>query len=459
VNRRCGALALAIGLAGLGCASYRPASLPQRGDLARGAALDLPRLTVAASELHHPLLPPRALDLSHGLTPDDAALLALLLNPELRAARDAHGEAEAQLLVAGLLPNPELNGEATHPSDGGGEALSNTLAASLAVDLRAVGTRSAREAGARAELAQVDLGIAWQEWQVAQQARLLTVRLAGLRRRRAVARDEAAFAGETGRLLAAAVEAGDATLAQLGVQQAALEGVNRLSRELEQSEAESARALLDLLGRPPGLAVEVAPAPTDPPPAVATPAVPECLERRLDLDALRRGYEAEEAQLRLAVLEQFPALTIGLTAQRDETRLKLLGGFVTLGLPLFDRGRAAVALADATRTRLGHEYEARVTAARAEVAGNLELLELLTRQLAAARAALPPLAALEERERAAAARGDLDRLSYQEVRSSLFEQRLEEAALAQALAEARVALDTACPGAEAAGGGEGGAAR
>ncbi|TAM45756.1 MAG: TolC family protein [Acidobacteria bacterium] len=431
------------------CATYHAAPLPGRDAIAHPAPLDLPRLRVAAAELRHPLLAPITLDLAHGLDPDQAAVLAVLLNPQLRAERDAHGEAEAQLVVAGLLRNPDFSFEATHPSSSDPTPLVNTLAASLAFDLQSLRTRGAKRAAAQAELAQVDLGIAWHEWVVAQDARLLTVRLAWLRRRLDIVRTELSFQDETEKFLERAVAAGDATLPQLGVQRASLETVRREANGLEQAQSESENVLLALLGRPPGLRLDVAPVPAAAAPVAhaAAPDMAACLDRRLDLDALRRGYEAQEARLRLAVLEQFPALTIGISRQRNESSVRFLGGFVSLALPIFDRGRSGVALADATRTRLRHEFDARAAAARDEIAGTGAMIALLERQIPTVRASLAPLASIEERERAAAARGDVDRLAYQTVRSSLLDQRLQDAALSQALAEAHVALDAACPGA------------
>jgi hypothetical protein len=55
------------------------------------------------------LLKPVPFNIKDGLLPDEAPILAVLRNPELRTARDHHGIANAQLLQAGLLPNPTLS--------------------------------------------------------------------------------------------------------------------------------------------------------------------------------------------------------------------------------------------------------------------------------------------------------------------------------------------------------------
>ncbi len=428
-----------------GCASYRAAPLPPPGSLAQAEPLDETRLRVEAQKLRHPLLRPLVLDLSRGVDPDQAAVLAVLLNPGLRAARDAHGEAEAQLVVAGLLPNPELNFEATHPSGPGGPFV-DTASASLSLDVRALNRRRAERAAAEAELAGVDLGIAWQEWATAQDARLLAVRLAWLRERLATLHDEITFEAETEGTLERALAAGDVTLTQVSVQRVALEGARRTARELQRSEQETEASLLALFGRPAGLHITT-PTPVAPAPRLEDVPAATCLEQRLDLAALREGYAAQEARVRLAVLQQFPSLSVGVTAQRNESDVRFLGGFVTLALPILDRGRAGVTLAEATRARLGREYEARGAEVRAEVAALDEQVRLLAGQLTAAQGAIEPLAMLEARLRDGAAHGDVDRLAHQEARSALLEQKLESAALAQALAEADVAREAACGGA------------
>ncbi len=91
-----------------GCQAYHPQPLTPS---AAEQALTPPpadALTVRASQLKHPLLPALKLNLHDGLSPDEAAVLAVLLNPGLRAQRDRRQAAQAQLTQAGLLPNPQL---------------------------------------------------------------------------------------------------------------------------------------------------------------------------------------------------------------------------------------------------------------------------------------------------------------------------------------------------------------
>ncbi len=69
---------------------------------------DMAALRIQAKEIRHPILKPIDLRLENGLSPEEAAILAVLVNPSLKAARDQKGIASAQLFQAGILPNPQF---------------------------------------------------------------------------------------------------------------------------------------------------------------------------------------------------------------------------------------------------------------------------------------------------------------------------------------------------------------
>ncbi len=445
--------ASAVVLLSLGCAL--PGAQPLR-PAAEISAQPLPSeslLVEAVLALRNPLLGERAIDWSDGLDPQEAGLVAAANNPELRAARAARAEAAAELRGAGLLPNPGLGFEAAQPTSGpDSESLVLSYGLSLSIDTQSLVTRSARVGAARADADSVDLGLTWREWQVAQAARLEAVRVARLRRRLEIARAEVEYLEETGANLERALASGDMSLLGLGVQRAALEGARLVRRELESAATSSEAALRGQLGLAPG---------SDLPMLIPTPpasrevidrlpalrAEPEgCLSRRVDLESLRVAYDAQEARLRQAVLEQLPAVSVGLSHQRDESQIRFLGGFVNVSLPVFDHAQARIALAEATRAKLGLEFEARVLDTRREIDSLARALELDARQLAEVEKSLPELTRLEAAERGAANRGDVDRTAYQAVRSALFELRLAQETLAQAQDETLVGLELACGG-------------
>lgn len=430
-----------------------PAASPLRDwrEIVARADTDSGRLRVSADALRHPLLPAIAVDPDDGLDPDETAVLAVLLSPDLAAARAARGESAAALLAAGLLPNPVFGAEYAHPYGSDASSASATNKLTLSIDTASLLTRAARTAAASARTREVDLGIAWQEWQVAQSARLQTVRLSGLRRRLPLVRTRAAGEAELADLLARALERGDVARTVLTAQLERARAARRQERELASAESSARIALDALLGVPAETELAIAPANAAAAWRAASGADVEhtfgaCFERRLDLAALRAGYDAQEAALRESLLEQLPQLSVGISHERNDSRVSFLGGVVSLGLPLFDRGQARVALAEATRERLRLEYDARVASARSELAGALDelaRLEAARRELART---LPQSEALWTVQQAAAERGDLDRVAEQAARANLLDQELELESLVQAEDEVGIALETACGG-------------
>ncbi len=381
-------------------------------------------------------------DPSDGLSSDEAAVLAVFLNPDLIAARDELGQARAQIVAAGILPNPVLGIEYDHPYGNGSAGTNDVVNLTLSWDLKPLLARSAKRSAAEQGLQQVDLGILWQEWQVAQQARMLVVRLAWLRKRVLLAEREREYEAQTAQMLEAASQAGDATLEQVGVQRASLAATQNTLFELQQLALDAESELLKLLGNPRERGLEV-PEPS-PEKEVALPSVSSCLSQRLDLQALREGYRAQEASLRAAVLDQFPDFSIGIAHQHNESSLDFVGAFVSVGLPVLDRNQGQVQLAEATRQRLMHEYDARAASVRADLQRLSRYSEVVKQRLPVVTGAIASLESIELEEREAVKRGDLDRLSYQAVRSALLDQRLQQAALSQALAESAVAVKTVC---------------
>ncbi len=393
------------------------------------------------------MLPPVEVDLSDGLSPAEAAVLAVLGNPDLATQRDRHGEAAAQLIGAGVLPNPTLSVQTERPYGAGSTGAVNLTSQTLEEPLDALVTRSARVAAASSQLAAVDLEIAWSEWRVAQVARLTTQRVGWLDRRIRIVEDELAAERVTAATLEAAMRQGDETLQDVGVQRAAVAGLAASRDELARSAADARGELNRLLGLPHDFELDVVD-----PGAAADQAWPElptadalvagALASRLDLAALRKGYDAQEETVRAAILAQFPALSVGLARERNESALKFLGGFVTLALPILDRNQAAIAGERATRERLRDEYTARVAGVRAQLHTLLESDALLGRQIEEAQTTVGRLAEVEAGERAAVERGDVDRLTYQTVRTALSDARLRLAALAQDRIETRTAIET-----------------
>ena len=130
---------------------------------------------------------------------------------------------------------------------------------------------------------------------------------------------------------------------------------------------------------------------------------------RLDLQALRAGYEVAEAGLHVAVLEQFPNLSITLAGARDTANNWTVGPQVGFTLPLWNRNRGNIAIASATREQLKAEYEARLFQTRAEIAAAVAGIASEQHQKADLLSQMPALSRYAEATRRAAQRGDLSK--------------------------------------------------
>ena len=159
------------------CSTYHAKDLNVQALAQQNTSISNDQLHIQARQIKHPLLKPVPFDLSDGLSPDEVAILAIIQSPELRAARSKQGVANAQLLQAGLLPNPRLAYNYADPSGGLQQGKVQGYGLSLDWEFTALLTQSNKISAAEAEQKAINLQIAWQEWQVAQAAKLACYQL------------------------------------------------------------------------------------------------------------------------------------------------------------------------------------------------------------------------------------------------------------------------------------------
>jgi cobalt-zinc-cadmium efflux system outer membrane protein len=401
---------------------------------------------VKAKELQHPILKPLEFDMRNGLSPDEAAVLAVIANPKLRAIRDQRGIAAAQLLQAGILPNPQLSYGLDFPSAGMTEGTVNAYNFGLSWEITSLITRGANLAAANAAAASVDLDVAWQEWQTAQAAKLQVYHLFFLDQQVAISTQEEARLRENLGLVKRAAASGLITVIDLAAAEAALQKSHASLLTTQQQREQERLALNQLLGLP---AAEIVPLE----PAIAAP-YPGSLpsgakltdgieERRLDLLALKNGYQSQEERLRGAVLAQFPKISIGFSHASDTTNVITTGFGITIDLPLFDRNQGAIAIESATRAKLFDEYVVRLFEGRGEIARALANINSLQRQSEAAEASIATLENVVESYGKALRQGNADVLTYYNARTELSTKQLELVDLKRQLADMHVALEIA----------------
>lgn len=433
-----GALAAAALLALGGCASYAARPLPTEAE----SAASLSALKVDSARLDVLPLKPMVVDARDGLDPEEIAVLAVLNSPDLRARRAAAKVSEAQLFSAGLLPDPQISLSADFPVTPGA-AIAYAVAASL--DIQALLTRSATLSAARSSTRQVDLDLLWAEWGTAQQARQLAETVVAAEARALVlrrVRDQAAGrAAQSQKAFGRGDTAAQTASADLAVQADA-------QAQLFTAEHDAAKARRDLnvlLDLKPEVPV---PLTADPVQAVyddaaLSGAAATAASRRPDLLALQAGYAVQDANLRRAILLQFPLLNLGGNHASDNSNISSNGAAASFALPIFNGGRGQIAIDKATREQLHAEYQARLDRTEAEVAAARADLEAATAQMLELQTTVPRLEAMAERATAAYARGDIDSGAYLALVQAALSRRadLEDKRLAAAQAES--VLETA----------------
>jgi outer membrane protein TolC len=407
------------------CASYHPLPLPA----SPGLAASLTALEGA---------PPAGTALSV----TDVARLAVLNSPDLRAIRAQHGVGAAQLLQAGLPPNPQVTGAILPLAAGRGDT--TAWNAGLNYDIKSLITLSTRCRSARDSAHQMDAQIVWQEWQTMGQARLLAIDLIeGERSLRLLQGAEALLADRQSRS-EAALAAGNATLSIVAPDIAAVQAARTQTRDAQRQLLSKRHQLNALLGLLPDVQLPLAATPDLPPFDAAS--VEQNLRglaaRRPDLIALQLGYRAEDAKVRAAILGQFPNLTFGVTGGSDNANVRNVGPQIGVELPIFDHGQGNIAIERATRRQLHDEYAARLAAADGQVRAMLSEIALLTRQLTAVRAELPGLQRAATRAQSAFVAGSIDDRSYVDLVSARYAKEQDLVTIEQSLLDQQVALAT-----------------
>lgn len=420
------------------CATYRPRPLPDRPALARAPTqlkVDIARLRVT------PLQAIR-IDPAQGLTPTQVAVLAVLNDPDLAAQRAAAKVPAAQVFAAGLLPDPQISASVDQPV--AGPDSKNAYNVSAALDLSALLARSNTRRAAKLSAREADLNLLWAEWGVAQQARQLAETALADEARAAFLGKVLALATDRASRSERALQRRDMTLqttaADLAVK---LDAQTQLA--IAEHDAQKARRDLNAL-----LNLEASvrlPLIRGPRPAVyeeaeIRAALTSLPERRPDLLALKAGYGAQDANLRRAILAQFPLTNLAVAFASDTAGSVTRGASAALALPIFNGGRGEVKVQEATREQLRSEYLARLDQADAEVKNAARELDAAGRQAELLRADVPRLEALVRPAVAAYDSGDIDSQTYLTLSQNALSRRadLDDRELSARIAE--IALET-----------------
>lgn len=409
----------------LGCQAYAPLPL----DTA-------PHLLADPIALIH--VGPADFDPSGPLDADTFVTLAVENNPDLRAGRADHDVAQAQLLQAGLLPNPQIGGN--YGSLLGGPGTIDSWGASFSQDIKSLITLSAQRSTAEQEARKVDADLLWQEWQVAGKARLLFIDTVEQDRLHGLLLDARSLVADRAEHTRHALAAGDLDLTAAAPDFTAAADLDKQLADLDRQRLSRRHEIDALLGLAPDVELRFVDHVALPP--LDETALPDLGKRRPDLVALQLGYRSQEEKLRGAILAQFPALSFGGAYGSDTSHIQTFGPQITLELPIFNRNQGNIAIERATRQKLHDEYANRLDAARGEVKAMLREQALLLDQKAQLETALGEASRIAAQADAAFRTGAIDERSYVELQMTRLGRQQELVALEQQALEQRAAMAT-----------------
>jgi cobalt-zinc-cadmium efflux system outer membrane protein len=415
-----------------GCALYHGLPLPKQPDLLGRLSELRTRIPAVPGEAQ------RSIPIDGPLEIDDVGLLAVLNDPDLRAEGGTLDVARAGLLQASLLPNP--SGSVSYTPILGGHDIVPAWAASLTEDVKAILTYHTRKKSARFQLEQVNADLLWQEWQVAQQARILALDLYWGDLSVSLANRQLQLLDQEVREVQAATRSGALDLTALAPLLAAKAGAAQTVASLNLAQLQAWQQLDGLLGLRPDVRFPIAPPKVAPLPPDLDSLIAQLPERRPDLVALRLGYRSADESVRGAIIGQFPALVAGYAWGQDTSNVRSGGPTATFDLPIFDRNQGQVAQARATRLQLHEQYAARLDAADGAAKGLVSQIQRLTGDAQEAERAAAAAEAQSRSAQQAYAQDALDQRSLADFETTALQRRIEALTLERSLGEARLTL-------------------
>lgn len=433
--RRPGALGLAAGAAALlgGCALYHPLPLAHGPDLARG--LSSLRTQVPAIG---PGEAPRRIIVDQPLGSDDVGLLAVLNDPELRSEQGEVDVAQANLLQSSLLPNPSASVSFTPIL--GGTDVAPAWTASLSQDVKSILTYHTHKKSARFQAQQVNADLLWQEWQVAQKAKLLALDLYYGQQSLDLSRRELALLNQEVAAVQKAIQAGNLDFTALAPLLTAKAAVDQAVAALGLTQMQNWQALDALLGLDPQARFAIAPPSLQALPLDLTPLLTSLPDRRPDLVALQLGYRSADEDVRTAIIGQFPALVLGGQWGQDTSNVRSAGPTATFDLPIFDRNQGQVAQTRATRLVLHEQYQSRLDDAFGSAKGLDAQIQRLTGDVRNASVSAAAAEKMSASAQKAYAQGNMDQRSLADFETTALDRRIEALALERSLGETQITL-------------------
>src|SRR5205807_6870677 len=212
-------------------------------------------LRIPANRIHGSVTEPLTIDLAKRIGPDDAATIALYSNPALRSIRDRRGLATAQLIQAGILPNPVVSYERDYVTGGNTAGTRTGYTLNAGWEFTALIPFLPKQTAARKNFRSVDLDVAWQEWQIAINARTAVYRVLALDVEVGRAREATSGLQQSTDAMHKAVDAHEKTVLELAAVESASQDSRATMLALEQEFGKQRLGLNKILGVEPEIKV------------------------------------------------------------------------------------------------------------------------------------------------------------------------------------------------------------
>jgi outer membrane protein TolC len=351
-----------------GCVAYRPEPLEpgQRWSDLESIRLD----DLIADEGEPPAddedrLP--VFDYTDGLSADEAAALATVLNPDMRAFRLQRQIAEGQLVSAGLLPNPSIDTRWLSPVDGGPASGEINLVMNLTSALL---TRKPRMERAQIGLEEVNWAIADREWRLANRTRKAFVDILYWDQALELNRQQSRLLDRLVQITHAQRAAGAVTDLDVVLAESEAADTQRRLIRLTGQKQQAIQKLNLLIGLPPDhdtlLDIPEKPLAYDAVSQDVKLLAEQLRVRRPDLRQVEQAYLGSEKDLQIAVIKQFPNLSLGPSYERSDGDDEF-GAVLDAEIPIFNRNQGQIAVTTARREQLRRVYIALMHRARGEL--------------------------------------------------------------------------------------------
>jgi cobalt-zinc-cadmium efflux system outer membrane protein len=298
-------------------------------------------------------------------------LAAFYYHPDLDVARAKCEIAEAGIITAGSIPNPNVDFIPQYATNAASSVSPWILSLTLDIPVETAGKRGYRIAQAEHLSRAARLDIATVAWEVRGRLRKSLLGFYAADQTEIILKRELAIQEDLVKLMERRLAVGevsqpDVTLAHISVDQ-----VRVSLREVEKQKAEAYVQIANALGLPMialnGVEIAFAFLERSPPEIPSADVQRQALLNRADILSALSEYAASQSALQLQIAKQYPDIHLGPGYEYDQGENKWAIG-VSVTLPVFNQNQGPIAEAEARRKGV----EARFIALQAQVIGEVD---------------------------------------------------------------------------------------